>query len=189
MSAEETARLAEIEKLPRVGYNKSGVSLTLAELEGLKPMSRDSVPWSSMMLESPDNGQLIYFFYPGYAIELGSPQIRVEFMSRSLKGCSSPDSVLIWLKGLFVNPDQNGKIIGENPIHTIGGEKMTFLEILRPENLYEDSVLYAAKRMACAYAEQKNHLIGFSFTALTEDDYNQNLPLFKDLVRSYKPVE
>lgn len=189
MSQEDAARLKEIEGLPRVGYSKGGVSFTLAEFEGLKPVSRDSVPWANMMIESEDNGQIIYFFYPGYAIDLGSPQIRVEFMARKLKGCSSADSIMIWLKGLFVNPDQNGKIIGENPINCLDGKDLTLLEILRPENSIEDSLLYAEKRMAWAYAEQGEHIIGFSFTALSEDDYNQNMPLFKDLIRSYKPAE
>lgn len=189
VSAEDAARLAEIEKLPRVGYNKAGVSITLAEFEGLKPMSRDSVPWASIMQESEDNGQIIYFFYPGYEISLGSPQIRIEYMSRSLKGCSHPDSVLNWLKGLYINPDQNGSIIGENQVQTLDGKAVTLLEILRPETRYEDSLLYVEKRMAWAYAELPNHLIGFSYTALGADDYNQNFPLFKDIIRSYKSAQ
>ena len=189
ISAEDAAHLKEIEGLPRVGYNKGGASFTLAEFEGLKPVSRDSVPWANMMIETEDNGQVIYFFFPGYAIDLGSPQIRVEFMSRSLKGCSSADSIMIWLKGLFVNPDQNGTIIGENELDCVDGGKLTLLEILRPERIIEDSLLFTEKRMAWAYAEQKEHIIGFSFTALNEDDYNQNMALFRDLIRSYKPAQ
>lgn len=185
LSAEEKARVQSLEGLPRVDYAKGGVAFSLGQVEGLRPTHRDSVPWASYLAENDSNGQVAYYFFPGYAVELGSPQIRIEYMHKGLKGCGSVDSLFSWLKGLFIEP-RAGKVRSEAPIGTLDGQEIMVLEIETPPYISPDSTQYAPKWMAWAYADHGDRFVGFSFTATDADGYKQGIEPFKDLVRSYR---
>jgi hypothetical protein len=186
VSAEESEKVAALEGLPRIDYADGHVTFSLAEIEGLKQVSKDSVPWAMYMAETDSNGQLGYFFYPGYKIELASPQIRIEFMHRGLKGCSSADSLFTWLKSVFMTPERKGVVVGESNLGSLDGQVIKMLEMETPDYRTNDTMQYSGKRMAWAYAENGDRLIGFAYSAITQDDYQQGLPQFMDLVRSYK---
>lgn len=186
ISADESERVAVLANLPRMEYNHGGVAFSLAEIEGLKQVNKDSVPWASYMQESEDNGQMGYYFFPGFSRDLSSPQIRVEYMAKSLKGCSTEDSLFGWLKGLYLGPERKGVLASEAPVGTLDGDPVTILEITIPKYVVNDSSEYSPKWMAWAYAENGDRFVGFSYTTVSADDYKQGLPLFKDLVRSYK---
>jgi hypothetical protein len=186
IDADEKARVAALEGLPRKEYVRGGVTFSLAEIEGLRATHKDSVPWAMYMEETEDNGQLGYYFYPGYSRDLSSPNIRVEYMSKALKGCSSVDSLFIWLKGMYIGTERNGKVAGESTVGTLDGQEIRVLEIEIPKFQVDDSTIYSEKHMAWAYADHKDRFVGFSYSAVSKDDYNQGLPMFMDLVRSYK---
>jgi hypothetical protein len=181
----EAARLKEIEALPRVAFHSYGTHFSFAKLDGLKSVHRDSVPWGYMMPQSEMNGQVMYYFFPGYALELASPQIRIEYMSKSLKGCGSIDSILTWLKGLYIGSERNGKLVGERKVGTVGGDELTLLEI-SVEEFKRDTIALASKQMGWAYADQGDMILGITYSAVKPEDYNQGYALFKDLVMSYK---
>lgn len=186
ISADEKAHVDSLAGLPRMGYARGGTVFSLAEIDGLRAKSKDSVPWASYMAESDSNGQLGYYFFPGYNIELSSPQIRLEYMHRNLKGCANADSLFHWLKGIFLSPERRGKVVGEEPVGTLDGQVVTILEIETPDFSINDSTTYSGKWMAWGYAENGDRLVGFSYTATKADDYKQGIAQFKDLVRSYK---
>ena len=186
ISADERERVAALENLPRMDYQSGGVAFSLGQIEGMKQVHKDSVPWAQYIMESEDNGQLGYYFFPGYARELAAPQVRLEYMSKSLKGCSSVDSLFIWLKGLYIKTDRKGTIANEELLGTLGGDEIKVLEIETPKYVVDDSVSYSEKYMAWAYADLGPQFVGFSYSAVTKDDYKQGLPLFKDLVRSFR---
>jgi hypothetical protein len=186
LSAEEKARVAALETVPRMNYKSGGVEFSLGQIDGMRQVHKDSVPWAQYLQESEDNGQLGYYFFPGYARELAAPQVRLEYMSKSLKGCSTVDSLFIWLKGLYVTPERKGKVANEEVLGSLGGDEIKVLEIETPKFVVDDSVSYSEKYMAWAYADLGPQFVGFSYSAITKDDYNQGLPLFKDLIRSYR---
>lgn len=186
LSSDEQAAVKALESLPRKDYQRGGVNFSLAEIDGMRQVDRDSVPWASYMPETEDNGQLGYYFFPGYARDLSAPQVRVEYMSKALPGCSTVDSLFTWLKSMYVGNERNGKVVGEEPIGTLGGQEITLLQIEIPKYVVDDSTQYSEKYMAWAYADQGDRFVGFSYSAVTSDDYKQGFPLFKDLVRSYK---
>jgi hypothetical protein len=186
IDADEKERVAALEGLPRKEYASGGVAFSLAEIEGLRATNKDSVPWAMYMEETEDNGQLGYYFYPGYSRDLSSPNIRVEYMSKALKGCSSVDSLFIWLKSMYIGTERNGKVAGESTVGTLDGQEIKVLEIEIPKFQLDDSTIYSEKHMAWAYADHKDRFVGFSYSAVSKDDYNQGLPMFMDLVRSYK---
>ena len=186
LSAEESAQVAALNGLPRVDYDRGGVKFSLGQIDGLKKVAKDSVPWASYMMDSDSNGQLGYYFYPGYKMELASPQIRLEYVHKGLKGCSEADSLFSWLKKVFVSPERNGKVVSEEPVGTLDGQLIKILEIETPSHVIDDSLQYSGKWMAWGYADNGERLVGFSFSATTVDDYRQGLPQFKDLIRSYK---
>lgn len=186
ISSDEQARVKALESLPRKEYNHGGVNFSVAEIEGMKQVSRDSVPWANYMPDTEENGQLGYYFFPGYARDLSAPQVRVEYMSKALPGCSTVDSLFTWLKSLYVGTERNGKVVSEEPLGTLGGEEIRLLQIEIPKFVMDDSTQYSEKYMAWAYADQGERFVGFSYSAVTPDDYKQGFPMFQDLVRSYK---
>jgi hypothetical protein len=186
ISAEEQDRVDSLTSLSRREYARGGVAFSLGDVEGLKPVGKDSVPWASYMMESDSNGQLGYYFYPGYSMDLSAPQIRLEYMHRNLRGCSEPDSLFKWLKGIYLSPDRQGKVVSEAPVGTLDGQVITILEIETPEYKVDDSTSHSGKSMAWAYADHGDRLIGFSYSAVNRDDYKQGILQFKNLVRSYK---
>jgi hypothetical protein len=186
VSADEKEKVEALAGLSRVEYNRGGTVFSVADLEDLKRVNRDSVPWASFMVEGDSNGQLGYYFIPGYKIDFSAPQIRLEYMHKGLKGCSEADSVHTWLKSLFVNDQRQGKVVSEEPVATLDGQEIKILEIETPVYLANDSTQYGGKWMAWGYADNGDHLIGFSFTAVNADDYKQGIPEFKNLIRSYK---
>lgn len=186
IDADERARVEALQGLPRTNYARGGVDFSLAEIEGMRATHRDSVPWASYMQETDGNGQLGYYFFPGYARDLASPQVRVEYMAKSLPGCSTVDSLFTWLKSLYVGNERNGNVVGETPVGTLDGQEIRILEIEIPEYAMNDSTRYSEKHMAWGYADNGERFVGFSYSAVGKDDYKQGFPMFKDLIRSYK---
>jgi hypothetical protein len=186
ISSDEQARVDSLATLARKDYARGGVAFSLGQIDGLKPVNKDSVPWAMYMVETDSNGQLGYYFYPGYPIELAAPQIRLEYMHRGLRGCSEADSLFKWLKGIYLSPERQGKVLAEDKVGTLDGQAVTVLEIETPSFKVDDSTSHSGKSMAWAYLEHGDRLVGFSYSAVTRDDYRQGIAQFKNLVRSYK---
>jgi hypothetical protein len=186
LDAQEKERVAALEGLPRTEYARGGVTFSLAEIEGIRATHKDSVAWAMYMQETEDNGVLGYYFYPGFSRDLSSPNIRVEYMSKALKGCSTVDSLFIWLKGMYVGTERKGQVAGETTVGTLDKQEIKILEIEIPQYTLDDTTTYSEKHMAWAYADHGDRFVGFSYAAVSKDDYKQGLPMFMDLVRSYK---
>lgn len=179
---------ATLARLPRATYEKGGVKFSLANLDGLYRVPKDSVPWSVQLQETGDNGQIVYYFMQGSEIEMGSPHVRVEYISRKLPGCSTADSLFDWLKSMYVNPERNGKILdnGGN-LTTADNQEVKLLEIFIPQfTRVEDSALLAGKYMSWAYVPQNDRFVAMNLTTTEKTKYEMTLPMFKDLIRSYR---
>lgn len=187
IDAAQKARHEELAKLPRAQYNKGGVSFSVAALPDLKPVQRDSVGWSGYMPETEENGQVIYYFLRGYGMDLADPQIRIEYIAKSLPNCATTEELFNWLKGVFVNEERQGVILSEGTtLATMDGQIVELLEIKQPQVMTNDSVMRSSKSMAYAYLDQGERFVALNFAAAEDDTYQQGLDLFKDLILSYR---
>ncbi|HHG85763.1 MAG TPA: hypothetical protein ENJ82_13530 [Bacteroidetes bacterium] len=151
-------------------------------------MGYDSVPWSYSLPHTEENGVIVYYFSEGASIALASPQIRVEYLSRSLKGVSSTNELFDWLKGLFVNENYKGKLISDQEtVRTANGQEIQLLEILTPntKDPNDANLKRSGKYMIWAYIEKGAYLIGFSGTALDATAYKRLRKEFLQLLISY----
>lgn len=177
----------DLKDLPRSDYAKGGVNFSMAKVEGLKSVSRDSVGWASYMQESDANGQIVYYFLKGEEIDLSSAQVRVEYIHKDLPNCSETDSLFGWLKSVFLTDDRQGKVnIKDQYVETMDGQKVEIMGIITPEMQVNDSVRHSEKSMAWAYIEQGQRWVGLSLSAVEKGKFDKALPLMKDLIASYK---
>ena len=183
----QKARHGELSKLPRAHYNRGGVKFSVAALPDLKAVQYDSVGWASYMPQTEENGQVIYYFFRGYDMKLGSPQIRIEYIAKSLPNCGTVEELFTWVKSVFVNEERNAKIITEGTtLAAMDGQITELLEIRQPETMTSDSVMRGTKSMAYAYIDQGERFVALNFTAVEDEDYAAGLPIFKDLILSYR---
>lgn len=175
-------------KLPRATFDRGQVHFSLANLDGLYRVPKDSIPWSYQLQETPDNGQIVYYFLQGTPIEMGSPHIRVEYISRNLPGCSTADSLFDWLKGMYVEGERKGKMLDNGKtVTTADNQSVDVLEIFIPQfTRVEDSATLAGKYMAWAYVPHNERFVAVNLTTTEKTKYEICLPLFKDLIRSYR---
>jgi len=177
---------SDIASLPRISLSEAGTSFSLADIDGLKFVNADSVPWAGYMQETPENGQIAYFFVKGHDIQLASPHVRLEYISKSLPNCESEEALIEWIKSYFVTPERKGKVIGEGEIQTLDAKTVKITEIAVPNQQVDDSLTRSRKYMAWAYVEDGNQFVGFNFTSVDSASYGQEFGKFQQLVRSFK---
>jgi hypothetical protein len=182
----QKARIEELSQLPRQSFNKGGVSFTVAELPELRRVWPDSVGWASSMPQTEDNGPIVYYFVRGYDQQLSSPQIRIEYINKALPDCGTVDELFGWLKGVFITERQASVINEGQTLATASGEIIRLLEIRQPVTQVNDSLTRSSKSMAFAYMDQGERFVALNFTALEDEDYSRGLPLFKDIILSYR---
>jgi hypothetical protein len=180
-------RIEELSQLPRSSFNKGGVSFSIADLPELKQVHPDSVGWASYMPQTEDNGTIAYYFVKGYDVQLASPQVRIEYINKALPDCGSVEELFNWLKGVFVNEDRQASVLNEGQtIATTDGQIVELLEIRQPDVMVNDSIARSSKSMAYAYIDQGERFVALNFTATKDAEYDEGLPLFKDMILSYK---
>ena len=176
----------ELAKLPRTSYSTGGVTFSLADITDLEQVNRDSVQWGHLIPQTEENGPIVYYFSTTIRT-LAAPHVRIEYIDKKIDQMGSVESIHSWLKSLFLNEMQNGKVLNENEIlTTLDGQEVKVLEIHRPGGIVNDSVQRGDKFMAWSYVDHSDRYVAFNFSATEQDEYDQGMPLFKDLVRSYK---
>ncbi len=182
----QTGGNEELASLPRTNFNMGGVSFSLANIRDLDQVHRDSVGWGYLMPSTEENGPIVYYFTTNLQT-LGAPHMRIEYIDKKIENMDNVESIQGWLKGLFLNDAQNGKVIGEDQtLTTMDGQEVKLLEIHRPGGILNDSVRRSDKFMAWCYIDQGDRFVAFNFSTTEEDKYNQGLPLFMNLIRSFK---
>lgn len=176
----------DIINLPRKSFTRGGVNFSLADIDGYKEVNPDSVGWAGFMQQTPENGQITYFFLTGHEIELASPQVRVEYIAKSLPNCGSEQELVDWVKGAFLTPEQQGKLIGESSVTTLDETPVKVTEIQVPTRTVNDSLSRSGKSMAWAYVDAGDRFVAFNFTSVDSSEYVRGMGMFKQLVRSYK---
>lgn len=162
---------------------------TLRPPNEMRRMGRDSVPWSSAIPQSNDNGVVVYFFGQGASIALASPHLRIEYISRSMEGTASAEELFAWLKGLFVGENYQGEVVSEGKtITTDNGKEVPWLEISIPETAdpVREGLTRSAKSMLWAYIPLgEEYLIGVNATAVFPEDYRELKKAFFTTVKSF----
>ncbi|MEM1000155.1 MAG: hypothetical protein AAGN35_24080 [Bacteroidota bacterium] len=187
IDSSQKERIEELGQLPRTTFNQGGVSFSIAELPELKMVHPDSVGWASYMAQTEDNGTIGYYFIKGYDLQLASPQIRIEYINKALPDCGSVEELFNWLKGVFVNDERQATVLNEGQtIATTDGQIVELLELRQPQLSLNDSLARSSKTMAYAYIDQGERFVALNFTATEDDAYDEGLPLFKDMILSYR---
>lgn len=182
----QTGNNDELAGLPRTSFSTGGVTFSLANVKDLELMNRDSVDWGHLIPQTEENGPIVYYFTTTIHT-LASPHIRIEYIDKKIENMGTVESINGWLKSLFMNDYQQGKILNENEtLTTLDGQDVKLLEIHRPSGYVNDSVQRGDKYMAWSYVDHNDRFVAFNFSTTEESDYNDGMPLFKDLVRSYK---
>lgn len=177
---------SDIASLPRTSYSMGGVAFSLANFVDLDVVNRDSVSWSHLLPQTEENAPIVYYFATTDR-SLSAPHIRLEYIDKKIENMESTANIFGWLRTAFLNEYQNGVILNEGEhIETMDGEQVEILEIHRPGNVVNDSITRGDKLMAWGYFDQQERFVGINFSATQQDDYDKGLPLFKDLIRSYK---
>lgn len=150
----------------------------------LMPKLNHQMPWINPDDYNPNNGIFITYVRDGYPLNLSSPYIQAQYMSRRLPGCSTIDSVFIlWDRMYLGEPDA---------------------QTLRPAfNLPTDAGISAVckeyrsgtrggsrtpKWIAYAYIEYSpSYLVGFALSTTDPEDFRLNQELFYALIKSYRP--
>ena len=176
----------ELAGLPRTAYSTGGVSFSLADIKDMEMVHRDSVGWGHLIPQTEENGPIVYYFTTTLRT-LAAPHVRIEYIDKKIDQMGSVESINNWLKSVFINPMQNGTVTNENEtLTTMDGQEVGLLEIHRPGGMVNDSVQRGDKFMAWSYVDHEDRFVAFNFTASEQSDYDQGMPLFRDLVRSYK---
>lgn len=160
---------------PKQTFVSEGGNFSLRPPAEMRRLGSDSVPWAATIPTSNENGVVVYFFAEKTSVALASPHIRVEYLSRSIRGAETSEQLFTWLKGLFLNEDQKGKLLSEGKtITTADGQEVPYLEIAIPQSFAPDdpTVLRSAKHMIWAYVPAKDgHFIGFNATTVDPATY------------------
>jgi hypothetical protein len=163
---------------------------TLRPPNEMRRMGQDSVPWSSAIPQSKDNGVVVYFFGQGASIALASPHLRIEYISTSMSGAGNSEELFEWLKGMFVGDNYQGEVVSEGKtITTADGKAVPWLEIAIPETKdpTREELTRSAKSMLWAYIPLgDNYLIGINATAVFPEDYRELKKAFFTTVGSFR---
>ena len=164
-------------------YMEGPVRFSLREIEGLSSYPADSVPWVNANMNNADGGVIAYYFVDGMDASLRNPNIRLEYFSKKLPNCSTPDSVIWGIKQQMKGRD--AIVLEENKkIKTYSGKKAFTLEIDAPP-FQVDSLLYERRSLYWAYVDQGEYYLGMHLAAVERGKYDQVKPMFKELVKTY----
>lgn len=149
--------------------------------EPLLPMINSMVPWVNPETFTEENGLFITYIRNGREISLSNPYIQVQYISKHMPNCSSVDSVYIWLNNLFLK-EYKGTVVRQK--HTI--ETLSRLSAMCEEFRTPDTERVKGKYMAYAYIDyDKDYLVGLALTTTEKSDFEINLPLFYNIVKSF----
>ncbi|MEM7037315.1 MAG: hypothetical protein AAF570_10070 [Bacteroidota bacterium] len=167
----------------------------------------DSVPWAATMPKGDQNGVVVYFFLEGERVMLSAPQIRVEYVAKSMPGAETREQLFNWLKSVFVNSNREGRVMDETTELDVAGEKVRLLEIHTPELTMsnsnsdddgaeshdsddgEDRPVRAEKQMLWAFLSHGEYWIGLACSATNPAKFEALRPHFHALVRSFSIIE
>jgi hypothetical protein len=171
-------------------FTSPGGDFSLAPPASLRRMGHDSVPWSSAIPQTDENGVVAYFFGGAKTIALASPHLRVEYLSRSMDGAGSPEDLFSWLKGLFMGENYGGSLVSEGKTLTTGdGKPVPYLEIsipAKPDPNHPETTR-SGKSMIWAYIPLgEDYLLGVNGTAVFPEDYRDLKKAFVTTIQSFR---
>ena len=175
----------DLKNLSRAKFDMGNVSFSVADIPGLTKVNRDSVGWATYLPQTAENAPIVYYFMD-MKRTLSAPHVRLEYIDKQLDLMGSTESIFNWLKGLYINPEQQGQIIEEGEkVRTMDGQEVEILAIKRPEVAVNDTLMRGLKLMAWAYVDHNDRYVAMNFSATDQADFEEGMPQFKDLVRSY----
>jgi hypothetical protein len=150
--------------------------------ELLQPLTNDKVGWLKPDNYSEQNGNFITYLRVGREVSLTSPYISVQYIAKSLPGCSTVDSMFMFWDHHYLKDSSNQVIMPVQTLKTAAGRTATCKEY-RTQPAFAK---VAAKRIAYAYIDyNQDYFIGLALTTTAPNDWKMNRPLFYKMVRSF----
>lgn len=168
-------------------YAMGMVKFSMAEVSGLVATPFDSVPWYEMQeaQTAPENDQVAYFFLEGERYSLSATHVRVEWLAKGYPQRNKESELHEFIRGVYMNNVQNGRLVGESTIETRDGQKVQLLELYVPTRK-ADSITYGSKILAYAWIDQGNSFVGFSLSSQEPEKYKHALVRFRKMLASFK---
>jgi hypothetical protein len=150
--------------------------------ELLQPLTNDKVHWIKPDAYSDKNGNFITYLRVGRDVSLSSPYISVQYIAKSLPGCSTVDSMYMFWDGRYLKDSSNQVMMPMQTVETAAGRTA----VCKEYSIKPAFVKVAAKRIAYAYIDyNEEYFIGLALTTTAPNDWEMNRPLFYKMVRSF----
>ncbi|MEM7373838.1 MAG: hypothetical protein AAF587_34765 [Bacteroidota bacterium] len=184
----EQYRLGDSSLFPFVyqGPGKSNIfqaysmRFSLTYEEPLIPLLHDQVNWVDPTKFNDNNGLFITYARNGREVSLTNPYIQVQYISKSLPGASTIDSVYQWLDGIHFRADDSRQLGQTFTLPTASGKVATVKDYFTGSFQGRNP-----KYLAYAYLDfDENYILGMALTTSLESDYDLTKPSFHKLVKS-----
>lgn len=189
-SCKNRAGKGNLAKSTRHYYDETPVKASFSDLEGYRQHPGDEVPWAAALNYNADNGVMAFYFPEGAQVLMATPQIRMEYLSKSLEGCESEAGLFSWLKELFTAAPYNGTVITESESHTTkDGRKVRLLEIHTPpreSQSGEATTQFAGKKMAWSYIDTGDFWVAINATSTDEEAWPRLRRALVTLVETFQ---
>jgi hypothetical protein len=151
--------------------------------QSLQPLTNDKVNWIQPDQYSELNGNLITYLRTGREISLTSPYISVQWIAKSLPGCSTVDSMYMFWDNYYLKDTALNKVLMPvQPVKTISGQTAYCKEY----QTQPKQIKVSPKRIAYGYIDyDESYYLGFALTTSAATDWELNRPLFYQLIRSF----
>ena len=149
----------------------------------LVPITDDNIPWINENNSNELMGMFVHYILEGRELNMGEPNIRVDYMKKSNRGYTSIDSAFYSIQHYFMADSVASRILqARHPVPTAyGGLPMEVIEIfgVRGGNL-------SSKFVAQAFFDyDANYVVSIRLEAVEENKYLDALPGFYHLVENF----
>jgi hypothetical protein len=167
-------------------FDTFGVRFSLTHSDPLIAHLTSELPWGYMFPATQMNGKFITYTLQGRQLSLREPYIQVEYISKTLPYCSSPDSLYIWLSEQFEQGLPDYKVLKKRHlVKTKSGKMADCKEMFVPKRGEQKEL--SEKYLAYGYIDYNPfYLIGFNLTAITKEDFDYSIDAFYDILKTYE---
>lgn len=154
---------------------------SLTYIDPLVPMLNSQVKWVDPEKFTEGNGVFMTYVRNGREMSLQNPYIQVQYISKTISGASTVDSVYIWLDGLHLKGEGARQIGSTFDLSTASGKPAQVKDYYTGTTQGREP-----KYLAYAYIDyDDSYILGMALTTTLESDYEVTKPAFHKLVKTF----
>lgn len=149
----------------------------------LVPITDDNIPWINENGSNEQMGMFLHYILEGRELNMGEPNIRVDYMAKSNRGYPSIDSAFYSIQSYFMADATASQVLKER--HAVptaySGMPMEVMEIFGVRG-----GSFTSKYVAQAFYDyDANYIVSIRLEAIEENKYQDALPAFYHLVKNF----